>query len=339
MACDMSKEATLGGQSYTTKEKAYIWAILTIKMMLSKPERRLKGSSVITKIMVGRLKYMKETLFVSFSGGRTSAFMCWWLLNNKSDIYNFIFVFANTSQEHEKTLEFVDKCDNYFNLNLVWIESKVHHDEKKSCGHTIVDFETANRSGAVFEEEIKKYGIPNCKFLHCTRELKLNPIRSYKKSLGFSKSHKMAIGIRADEIDRMSTTFKKDGLYYPLIAANKTKPYIIDWWKTQPFDLDLSEHLGNCITCHKKSDRKLMTIARNNIELFDWSKKMENKYSNAGAGDGNRTFYRSNKSTDDLIYNSKSDFVEFEENKQNYQLSLDIDTLDLELDCGSSCEI
>ena len=64
---------------------------------------------------------MKETLFVSFSGGRTSAYMCWWLLKNKSDEYDFIFVFANTGQEHEKTLEFVNECDKRFGLNLVWL--------------------------------------------------------------------------------------------------------------------------------------------------------------------------------------------------------------------------
>ena len=54
---------------------------------------------------------MKETLFVSFSGGRTSAYMCWWLLNNKADVYDFIFIFANTGLEHENTLKFVNQCD------------------------------------------------------------------------------------------------------------------------------------------------------------------------------------------------------------------------------------
>ena len=42
-----------------------------------------------------RKKTNKETMFVSFSGGRTSGYMCRWLLDNKADEYDFIFVFAN----------------------------------------------------------------------------------------------------------------------------------------------------------------------------------------------------------------------------------------------------
>ena len=68
----------------------------------------------------------KKTMFVSFSGGRTSGYMCHYLIQNKSDEYDFIFVFANTGLEHEKTLEFVDKCDKHFGLNLVWVEAVVH---------------------------------------------------------------------------------------------------------------------------------------------------------------------------------------------------------------------
>ena len=60
----------------------------------------------------------KDVMFVSFSGGRTSGYMCQWLLENKSDQYDFIFVFANTGLEHEKTLEFVDKCDKHMELEF-----------------------------------------------------------------------------------------------------------------------------------------------------------------------------------------------------------------------------
>lgn len=109
-----------------------------------------------------RVKTMKkETLFVSFSGGRTSAYMCWWLLNNKADKFNFIFVFANTGQEHEKTLEFVDKVDKWLGLNLVWLEAVVHEGELTGSTHKIVNYETASRTGQPFEDVIKKYGIPN----------------------------------------------------------------------------------------------------------------------------------------------------------------------------------
>ena len=282
---------------------------------------------------------MKETLFVSFSGGRTSAYMCWYLLKYWGHKYDFIFVFANTGQEHENTLIFVDQCDKVIGLNLVYVEAVVHHDERKGCTHKIVDFDTADRTGAVFEEVIKKYGIPNVEFLHCTRELKLNPMRSYKASIGFDRLHPMAIGIRADEIDRMSPKAKEDGLVYPLIKANKTKPEILHWWKGQDFDLDLPEHLGNCVTCHKKSDRKLMTIARHEPERFEWAAKMEELHSDAGSGDGHRAFFRKHKTTKDIIASSKQPFVEFKDYLPELQLTLDIDPLDRESDCGAGCEI
>lgn len=62
---------------------------------------------------------MKNNLVISFSGGRTSAYMTKYLLDNYAEKYNFYVVFANTGQEHEKTLEFINNCDKHFNFNTV----------------------------------------------------------------------------------------------------------------------------------------------------------------------------------------------------------------------------
>lgn len=49
-----------------------------------------------------------------------------WVLNNWVDRYDEILVvFANTGQENEKTLEFVDKCDLFFGFNTVWLEAEI----------------------------------------------------------------------------------------------------------------------------------------------------------------------------------------------------------------------
>lgn len=89
----------------------------------------------------------KPKLLVSFSGGETSAFMAQWLWKHHRDDYDMIFVFANTGQENEETLEFVQKCADHFGFPVVWVEAVVHHGKRKASTHRIVDFETASRDG------------------------------------------------------------------------------------------------------------------------------------------------------------------------------------------------
>ena len=44
------------------------------------------------------------------------------------------------------------------------------------------------------------------------------------------------------------------------------------------FDLNIDERFGNCVTCFKKSDRHLMTIAKHDKSWFDFNRRMEKKY-------------------------------------------------------------
>ena len=106
---------------------------------------------------------MKENLVVLFSGGRTSAYMSLWIKRNWSHKYNIKFVFANTGQEHEKTLEFVNICDIEMSLDLTWIETNIN-EKGVGSSYKIVTFETASRDGVPFEDMVKKYGLPNKDF-------------------------------------------------------------------------------------------------------------------------------------------------------------------------------
>lgn len=126
-----------------------------------------------------------------------------------------------------------------------------------------MSFETASRNGEPFEKVIQRYGIPNKKFPHCTRELKLRPMTKYLRSIGWKKgSYHTAVGIRVDEIDRVAADRKEKGLIYPLISDRPmTKPKINFWWSQQPFRLKLKGYQGNCKDCYKKSDNKLLTMA------------------------------------------------------------------------------
>ena len=69
---------------------------------------------------------MGKNLLVSFSGGETSGFMAQWIKNHLDDVYDeIVFVFANTGLENEQTLEFVQKCDEHFKLNVQWVVASV----------------------------------------------------------------------------------------------------------------------------------------------------------------------------------------------------------------------
>lgn len=156
---------------------------------------------------------MKETIVVSFSGGETSGNMCKWLLDNYGHLYYFVFVFANTGREHEETLIFVDKCDREFGLQLVWIEAVTSPIKGIGTKHKIVNFKTACRDGSVFEDFIKKEGIPNTSRQHCTTRLKTRPIRHWMRQEGLIRCS-TAIGMRSDEPNRIISSKKRELLEF-----------------------------------------------------------------------------------------------------------------------------
>lgn len=290
------------------------------------------------------MRIEKETLFVSFSGGRTSAYMCWYLIEFWSHKYNFIFIFANTGMEDEGTLKFVDRCDKEFGLNLVWVEAVFNHERNKGTTSKVVNFKTATRGDSLFREMASIYGVPNAAYPHCNRELKIQPIQHYKTTVNLKRKHLTAIGIRGDEIDRMDDKAEEHGLVYPLISWQIAyKPEIIHWWSKRDFDLEVDEHYGNCVTCWKKSDRKLKTVAQDDESLFDSFLKIEADYGHVKALDKDRVFYRRHRSTSEIINDSKKPFDRFVDHKPEVQLRLisdgciDISDDDIEEDCGGGC--
>ena len=284
----------------------------------------------------------KQKLTVAFSGGRTSAFMAWWLKENKSDEYDIKFVFANTGQEHENTLKFVDQCDKEFGLNLIWLEVVVFMEKGEGSRHKIVTYETASRNGEPYEEVIKKYGIPNQAFNHCTKNLKLAPMQSWCREVGFQKAQR-AVGIRCDEMDRMSVEAKKNRVIYPLISmVPTTKDDVRRWWSNMPFDLEIDEHEGNCVACFKKSKRKILTLIAegNSNKYFDWCNYIEETYgmTNTSEGEKSRVFGRNYMSIKDLKEMAEQPFKKFVDtpNKQIGMFDMEWDAAN---NCSESCEV
>ena len=283
----------------------------------------------------------RPKLAISFSGGRTSAYMTHRILREYKDTHEIVVTFANTGLEHEKTLEFVHNCDTRMGFGTVWLEAVVDPELGKGIRHKVVDFETAARNGEPFEEVIKKYGIPFSQFPHCTTYLKVYVMQSYLRYLGWAKKdYKTAIGVRSDEIDRMSSNAERDGLFYPCVKWGVNEGQVKSFWAKQNFDLDLEQPYGNCTTCWKKSKRKLMTIAKYTPEAFNFMKRMEDEYSN-GRGDITphlkRSFFRKNETALDILAAAKKPFNEYRYN--GFQMEMFDPELDTQSACGETCEI
>lgn len=292
-------------------------------------------------------KPLKDRISISFSGGKTSAYMTKMLLDyfrKHEPNRETLVTFANTGLEHEETLKFVERCDREFGFGVVWLEAVVDPRKRKGIRHKIVNFETASRRGEPFESYIAKHGIPNQKYKQCNSRLKTEPMESFRKSMGWkTNSYSTAIGIRADEIDRVSLTgIQKHHIFYPCVDAGVTKEDVRVWWAKQSFNLNIPEHYGNCVTCWKKSNRKLLTIARDNPAHFDFFDRMEKEHGFSGGErrDGQqrerRVFFRGNKTAQDILREAaEGNFTPFEDDKF---IPFDAE-YDLGGGCGDSCEI
>lgn len=263
---------------------------------------KCKCGSISDERICPSCQQQKMPILVSFSGGRTSAFMSHLMLQKYSR-KQLIFVFANTGQEHEKTLEFVHKVDQDLGLNLTWVEAVVHSRSGVSTSHRIVNFESATRDISLFKAMALKYGLPGPGWLHCTRELKERPIHSYMSSFIKKKKYKgyrTAIGIRADEIDRIPANYAQRNLMYPLADLGMTKQDVDKYWASKNYDLGLPDYLGNCVWCWKKSAKKLRTVAGEHRQLFAGAVELE-KFANHGSGDRTRKMFRGHLSASEIL--------------------------------------
>jgi 3'-phosphoadenosine 5'-phosphosulfate sulfotransferase (PAPS reductase)/FAD synthetase len=219
-----------------------------------------------------------EPTCISFSGGRTSAYMLYKVLeaHQMSLPEDAVVCFANTGKEDEATLKFVHDCSTHWNVPIVWLEYTDAEESKDRWKQ--VTFETASRNGEPFEAMIaRKKFLPNSVMRFCTTELKIVPIAKYMASIGCDEFETFA-GIRADEPKRVVKL--RQSLHAPLATMGVTQADVQSFWKAQDFDLGLKFQdkvtpLGNCDLCFMKGGNQVMSIIRQHPERAIWWAKQE----------------------------------------------------------------
>lgn len=229
---------------------------------------------------------------ISFSGGRTSAYMLWRVLQANGGLpADAAVCFANTGKEDEATLRFVKACQDHWKVPITWLEYQSADPKFK-----VVDFDTASRNGEPFEAVIRDRGyLPNPVTRFCTSELKIRTmhkwLRANWQALGW-EAHDLEwdqmIGIRADEGRRVakirarghSTETTKETMRIPLADAGVSVHDVTAFWQTQPFDLELQTNngrtvAGNCDLCFLKPTQQVVGLIKEKPERVTWWARIE----------------------------------------------------------------
>jgi len=234
---------------------------------------------------------INEPTCISFSGGRTSAYMLWRVLEAHGGKLpeDAVVCFANTGKEDEATLKFVHDCETNWNVPIVWLEWR-----DNDLGYEIVNFETASRNGEPFWEMCnKRKALPNGFMRFCTGDLKIDVVHKYLKDENIGTDEipcDQMVGIRSDEPRRVAKMRGTNGLSHkkpwigdfltPLANAGIVATHIGDFWKKQSFNLQTpmingKSYHSNCDLCFHKPVAQIVSLIKEKPERAVWWIEME----------------------------------------------------------------
>jgi 3'-phosphoadenosine 5'-phosphosulfate sulfotransferase (PAPS reductase)/FAD synthetase len=221
---------------------------------------------------------------ISFSGGRTSGYMLWHILDaHDGQLPDDVHVcFANTGKEREETLRFVHECGSRWGVRIRWLEARWPGGE---ITYEEVGFNSASRNGEPFEALIqRKQYLPNPNMRYCTSELKVRPMKLFMMAQGYSHWVN-AIGLRGDEMGRVfkqiaTNRLKKERWTTVMPMASRAAGMVRQrdvqgFWREQPFDLGIHSADGNCDLCFLKKRQSRMRRIRQDPSSADWWIRME----------------------------------------------------------------
>jgi 3'-phosphoadenosine 5'-phosphosulfate sulfotransferase (PAPS reductase)/FAD synthetase len=143
--------------------------------------------------------FIKEPFCVSFSGGRSSGFMLYQILQAHGGTLpdHGKVIFANTGKEMPETLDFVQACSDHWGVDITWVEyggqvedgiqKRGRYAGKPKYKETtrIVDYATASRAGEPYEVLIRERKMPpSWRARFCTSALKVHRIHDIMTDIG-----------------------------------------------------------------------------------------------------------------------------------------------------------
>ena len=186
---------------------------------------------------------------VSFSGGRTSAYLVHCIEQMRKDgrLQGPVeYIFMDTGAEHPKTYEFIKKCVAHFGIELTCLRADVSSEMGVGVKPKVIPIDEIGPDLKPWKDFLAKYGSPHVHGAFCTRRMKSEPADKYVKAKYGKGNYMQWLGIRIDEPRRL-----KDGA-----------DFILGWWSEMPFDLEIEEWLGNCVFCIKKGLNKVALAAK-----------------------------------------------------------------------------
>lgn len=247
---------------------------------------------------------VEETTIISFSGGRTSAYLLHRVLEANGGPNDLIHpIFCNTGKEMPETLDFIEQCSVEWGVPITWLEYAGRElkpgvkPEDVSPGRKcfdysfkIVNYGNASRNGEPFDRLIEDMQyLPNPMSRWCSGQLKQRTIGRYIQTclLDEELPIRSLIGIRADEPRRVAKLHGEEReqqyLLCPLYKAGITRQDVGNFWSGYKFDLALPNNQGvtdwgNCDLCFLKGHKKKVSIMRARPDLAQWWIEKERRF-------------------------------------------------------------
>jgi hypothetical protein len=203
---------------------------------------------------------------ISFSGGRTSAYLVHKIKQSIDTEAKIIFL--DTGAEHPKTYKFIRDISFAWKLNIICLRLKINPVLGKGNSYTEIKLADCKQDLVPWVEMMKKYGTPyNPSGGFCTRAMKTRVYESYCNEHFGRNKYITWLGMRIDEPNRMVEQKGRIIKYLGQIS-NKEKIDILNWWSEQSFDLEIPEHLGNCVFCIKKGNNKVALAIKDEPKMY-----------------------------------------------------------------------